>query len=478
MRLLNTRTLELQQFNAETVPEYAILSHTWEDEEVTLQELHTLAARRKRGYKKISDFCDEALAGGLEWAWVDTCCIDKTDLVELSQAINSMFAWYRDASICLAYLNDFHLRQQGYDWNDSELGTCRWFTRGWTLQELIAPERMVFYDARWQPVGTKIGLATLLSSITGIGTELLRAQKSLRDFSSAQKMSWAAYRQTTRVEDRAYSLLGLFNICFSPVYGEGWRAFGRLQEEILKDSTDQSIFAWLGNGCTDTSGAGLRRCSILAPTPDCFHHASDIIRAPYSVYYDDAHPRLAPHISGAKGKDLQRLNQPITMSNTGLRLALWVKRLCMTRHGYLVEAMLNCCYSFDPSRKMTIVLVTGIDSFASEETLDIRPAWRVEPDYVGSVHGMSGHAVIFDLYPIHKVLPRSIENMRSRHELREAHSFRRREAMRRIDKTVSAADKFSIRDIKNFVTNAVVIGGMVVIPMVSMATRKKGERLD
>jgi len=130
MRLLNTETLELKYFNTGEVPAYAILSHTWEDEEVTLQQLHTDAARQKRGYEKIVKFCKEARERGLHWGWADTCCIDKADLVELSQAINSMFAWYRDAAICLAYLSDFHLWEENGDWNKEDLGISRWFRRG------------------------------------------------------------------------------------------------------------------------------------------------------------------------------------------------------------------------------------------------------------------------------------------------------------------------------------------------------------
>lgn len=151
---------------------------------------------------------------------------------------------------------------------------------------------MVFYDAQWRVLGTKVGIAKLISTITGIDARLLRAQKSLHDFSCAQKMSWAAYRQTTRIEDRAYSLLGLFNICFSPVYGEGWRTFGRLQEEILKVSTDQSIFAWTESGYANARTPEFSKCSILAPTPDCFHDASTIIYAPISP--DRNHPPPGP----------------------------------------------------------------------------------------------------------------------------------------------------------------------------------------
>lgn len=134
MRLLNTETLELKQFEAAEIPVYAILSHTWENDEVTLQELreiHTPAVRAKRGYKKILAFCNEVAVTGIEWCWVDTCCIDKTDPVELSQAINSMFIWYRNAEICMAYLSEFYVWTQGDRWNHGDFRRCRWFTRGW-----------------------------------------------------------------------------------------------------------------------------------------------------------------------------------------------------------------------------------------------------------------------------------------------------------------------------------------------------------
>jgi hypothetical protein len=402
MRLINTRTLELKQFNSGSIPTYAILSHAWEEEEVILQELHTSQARQKKGFKKIEDFCSEAAARGHEWGWMDTCCIDKTDLVELSQAINSMFAWYRDSTVCLAYLSDFHLQPHGSVPDNTGLKASRWFTRGWTLQELIAPKHVAFYDSQWRFVGTKHDLSPVISRITGISPSLLEGRRSLQDFSSAQKMSWAAYRETTRTEDRAYSLLGMFNICFPLMYGEGWRAFGRLQEEILKVSTDQSIFAWTQNGPLnplETSNIDRRkhwsirhRCSILAPTPDCFYDSASVVCAPTAHYTD--HPLLAEHISGVDSMTLQGLNKPITFASTGLQITLLVKCITVIEGQCLLEAMLNCHAEGRRERKITIFLVVNAELLCDAEYISARstpvsgtstPAWRVEPYHLGTV---------------------------------------------------------------------------------------------
>jgi hypothetical protein len=262
------------------------------------------------------------------------------------------------------------------------------------LQELIAPEHLVFHDARWRIIGTKKHLANLVSKITGISASLLRAPKTLRDFSCAQKMSWAAYRQTTQVEDRAYSLLGLFNISFPLVYGEGWEAFGRLQEEILKVSTDQSIFAWTQNGLDPAESVRSSRhensslrhqCSILAPTPDCFYDSTSIIRAPTDSDRTVTHPLLAQHLSGYSGPSYQFLNRPIVLVNTGLQMSLLVQKLTQV-HGeqWLLEAMLNCCYDDDRERKITIFLVAdfgGLDLHSLDGNV---AAWRVEPYYIGT----------------------------------------------------------------------------------------------
>lgn len=173
------------------------------------------------------------------------CCIDKTSSAELSEAINSMFRWYRNSAICYAYLDDVSFDGQGpVDLESCGFGASRWFSRGWTLQELIAPSHVVFKSAKWHQLGTKDELQVVLSRITGIEMHYLSAA-DLDTASTAKKMSWAAHRQTSRVEDRAYSLFGIFNVNLPLIYGEGEKAFSRLQAEILRvKPEDHSIFAW------------------------------------------------------------------------------------------------------------------------------------------------------------------------------------------------------------------------------------------
>jgi hypothetical protein len=236
----------MREFIGPQTPPYAILSHTWDHDEVTLQ--HLLAAdlpalQAKAGFRKIQETCALARTrAGLEYAWVDTCCIDKTSSAELSEAINSMFAWYRDAEVCYVFLAD--LRPGTADNLEWKLRKCRWFTRGWTLQELIAPREVIFFDKAWNERGTVKELAGLISKITGIPEKLLRHEAELSDFAVARRMSWAAIRETTRVEDLAYCLLGIFDVNLSLIYGEGMKAFARLQEAIIQTTADSSIFAW------------------------------------------------------------------------------------------------------------------------------------------------------------------------------------------------------------------------------------------
>ncbi|PIL28610.1 hypothetical protein GSI_08652 [Ganoderma sinense ZZ0214-1] len=193
--------------------------------------------------EKIRKACAVARLDNFSQLWVDTSCIDKTSSSELSEAINSMFAWYRDAAVCYVYLADVprsdDLRRPG-----SAFRRSRWFTRGWTLQELIAPRVVVFLSREWEIIGTKENLADLVEDITGIDRDVLVHKKSHTELSIAARMSWAAERATTRVEDQAYCLLGIFGIIMTPIYGEGEHAFRRLQEEILRHIPDDSIFAW------------------------------------------------------------------------------------------------------------------------------------------------------------------------------------------------------------------------------------------
>ena len=134
-----------------------------------------------------------------------------------------------------------------WNWSDNEaeaFSRSRWHTRGWTLQELIAPRVVFFLSDSWEFMGSKSELADRLEGITGIPTSVLRLERKPQDFCIAQRMFWAARRQTTRLEDEAYSLLGIFNINIPTLYGEGRKAFRRLQEEIMKQSPDTTLFAW------------------------------------------------------------------------------------------------------------------------------------------------------------------------------------------------------------------------------------------
>jgi len=240
MRLLNTHSLRVAEFlDDDKYPPYAILSHTWGRDEVSLQDIQDPeVACTREGFAKVDSARMLALSEGFEYIWIDTCCIDKTSSSELSEAINSMYLWYRMSTVCYAYLADVTPESD-------ESGFCasRWFTRGWTLQELIAPPVVAFYSSDWQLLGFKSQRTRLLSQITGIDTSILTGG-DISQISVARKMSWAADRQTRRVEDVAYSLLGIFSVNMPLIYGEGKKAFIRLQEEIIKATDDQSIFAW------------------------------------------------------------------------------------------------------------------------------------------------------------------------------------------------------------------------------------------
>ncbi|KXH50667.1 hypothetical protein CSIM01_01516 [Colletotrichum simmondsii] len=279
MRLLHTTTFELREFSGTDIPPYGILSHTWGRNEFTFRDFQRAGYRG--GITKIDGMCRVARDQRLSWVWIDTCCIDKSSSTELSEAINSMFAWYRQAATCFVYLEDV---PGGYKFNpkDKIFANSRWFSRGWTLQELLAATTVFFYDRSWnfvewieksgdtdgrtRPSNMVLGkrkisqvdnenfdmnsnmnnFASALGSITNINlTALTRKFEDVhQSFSVAEKMSWASRRETTRLEDKAYSLMGLFDVNMPLLYGEGEKAFFRLQEEIIKKTDDESIFSW------------------------------------------------------------------------------------------------------------------------------------------------------------------------------------------------------------------------------------------
>ncbi|KAK4170971.1 hypothetical protein QBC36DRAFT_250422 [Triangularia setosa] len=225
---------------SDKIPPYAILSHTWgsDEEEVSYKDLEDDRAVSKLGYNKILFCADQAGRDGLKFFWVDTCCIDKSNSTELQEAINSMFRWYRDAAKCYVYLMDVSIPTPDVDnksiWEPA-FRASRWFTRGWTLQELIAPITVDFFSMEQTRLGDRNSLLQIIQEITGIPLEALRGGL-LSYFSVHDRMAWIKNRSTTREEDIAYSLFGIFNVQLPLLYGEGKeKALERLREKIEKD---------------------------------------------------------------------------------------------------------------------------------------------------------------------------------------------------------------------------------------------------
>jgi hypothetical protein len=250
MRLLHSGgegELSLVEFVGSNIPPYAILSHTWGPvtEEVNFWDILESTGKDKAGWRKIR-FCQEqAKKDGLGYFWVDTCCIDKSSSAELTEAINSMFSWYQNASRCYVHLADVSAR--GFNKDSVIFRKSRWFTRAWTLQELLAPKSVEFFSKEGGKLGDKITLAHRLHDITGIPITALDGSSTLAQFSIADRFSWAATRDAKMKEDSAYSLLGIFDVQMSMMYGEGRdHAFMRLEEEISKQAkrkpTTEAIF--------------------------------------------------------------------------------------------------------------------------------------------------------------------------------------------------------------------------------------------
>jgi hypothetical protein len=251
MRLLKRLpdgSFELESVNDDEPPAYAILSHTWApDQEVTYTELVSGIGTNKIGYNKLLFCTARAAVDGLQYSWVDTCCIDRSTSDELSTAINSMFRWYQGAALCYVYLSDVSVPDEIADiqasrttWIDA-FRKSRWFTRGWTLQELLAPGRVEFFSKECRPLGSKKSLEPDIHEITRIPIDVLRG-RPLAELSVDERMGWANNRSTSRKEDTVYCLLGLFNVFLPLIYGEG-EAYARirLREEIQKRQDGQGI---------------------------------------------------------------------------------------------------------------------------------------------------------------------------------------------------------------------------------------------
>ncbi|XXG94512.1 hypothetical protein Hte_000769 [Hypoxylon texense] len=297
------------------------------------------------------NFCSTARKHGFTYAWMDTCCIDKRSSADLSEAINSMYRYYRDAAVCFIYLEDVRRCVETEDSPSAvsvlasrdqllaAVRTTRWLTRGWTLQELVAPARRCFFTADWTEIEDGADLLDVLAESTGIGRNVLDDRDVLRSINIAERMKWASKRQTTRAEDVAYSLMGLFDVNFPVLYGEGMKnAFKRLQLEIIQSSFDMTIFAWRG----EYSSSGL-----LAQSPADFADTPPLrLWAPWSI-------------------------SPYSMTNVGLsiRLGMVHKELVAGQEVYkppgstsgsrMLLAALQCDVETEPGRWQTPMIYLG-----------------------------------------------------------------------------------------------------------------------
>ncbi|KAF2264637.1 WD40 repeat-like protein [Lojkania enalia] len=224
----------------EPIPSYAILSHTWgaELDEVTFDDLTNGTGTDKPGYEKIRFCAEQARQDGLDYFWIDTCCINGANKAELSQTINSMFRWYRNAARCYVYLSDVSTAKRDMNGDTCEweptFRSSRWFTRGWTLQELLAPSSVEFFSQQHKRLGDKCSLRQQIHEITAIPEAALQGEP-LSQFSVNDRLSWIEYRETKLEEDKVYSLLGIFDVFIPPIYNVGvGRAFQRLLDEIGK----------------------------------------------------------------------------------------------------------------------------------------------------------------------------------------------------------------------------------------------------
>ena len=293
---LDTRTGKLQE-----PPEYAILSHRWAEKaenEVSFTDISTGIHQNTEGWSKIIESCKIARAHGIEWIWIDTCCIDKRNNTELSEDLNLMYTYYARAKECYAYLFDVVWKPKGSGsrlTKESSSGKpSDWFTRGWTLPELLAPgtpcksndkapsitiSTMVFFDQNWTEIGQKADadLCTEISQHSLIRPEYISSPGTHKNASIAMKMSWAARRSTEKLEDRVYSLFGVFDLQMSVLYGEGEaNALMRLQLELMARSDDQSIFAWVKPSGYDKPDP----CGMLATSLNDFENSNEIVNFP------------------------------------------------------------------------------------------------------------------------------------------------------------------------------------------------------
>ena len=353
----------LKYFNDEALCgiQYATMSHCWctaglakeiQFEELNQATLETVRDLRNRpGYRKIVESCSLTRKQGLEWLWMDTCCIMRESKTELSEAVNSMYQWYRNSEICFAYLHDVKFpftTEPDAEMFPTSNGRPKWFSCSWTLQELLAPRVIHFFDQDWQRIGDKDELAPKLTEITGIPEDILTNGLPHPDDpcrpSAAQIMSWAADRKASTREDRAYALMGIFEVQVPTKYGEHEHAFRRLQVSIIKEYNDHSIFAWFGKS---------RPGSILADDPSYFRGSADVVRL-------DPCDTFIRECPGANGYVEDHEFFEVTEESIEIWLPVILGLDANLQH--CVQAKLACCHESQNGELVTLNLMPGLPS--------------------------------------------------------------------------------------------------------------------
>ncbi|KAK3047990.1 hypothetical protein LTR09_010665 [Extremus antarcticus] len=376
MRLIKTgpylpgqQKLEIDQKWGKDIPHYAVLSHTWSkfaDDEVLLADVQNGTARSKPAFPKLWTAIEKARLDGYGWLWDDTCCIDKTSSVELSEAINSMYTYYANAQKCYAYLTN--VSATGFE---TEFRVSRWWRRGWTLQELLAPKFVEFYSSEWVSLGTKFDLCAMITQITGIDENYLSHRLPVQHASIAKRMSWASSRETTREEDGAYSLIGLFEVNMAMLYGEGGKkAFLRLQEEIMRGNEDQSLFAWIQAAADQETSDGYH--GLLADSPKDFQHTASSISyselaeyTPSSMTARGLHMTL-PLMQKDDGTLIAALRCPVPPGNNGW-LAVYLKRLPIGINQYARVTCDKLASVSRPGNPQEVYIRQHFPSYVAEE---------------------------------------------------------------------------------------------------------------
>lgn len=264
MWLIETSTFRLSEFTT-SVPSYATLSHVTEEDEAPHESPgHIRREICNRSRKTVERACVQARTAGISWLWNYATCVDRYSWAAQSEAINSLAQIYRGCEYTIIYLADLVFELVGHETLGERLADCRWFKNIWSIPQIIFSRAAFFFSTDWTQIGTKISLLPLISAIIGIDKPALDDSDCLEDYSIAKRMSWASRMTTTRTEDSAYALLGLFDVSLPIIHGEGQKAFFKLQEEILKDTNDFSLFAWDSPVPQEYTG-------LLAPSPACFH---------------------------------------------------------------------------------------------------------------------------------------------------------------------------------------------------------------